>query len=211
MSGKTETNETQTMDISYFYKNNRFFHFLSKTKKYKDLYWSKEAAVSFILAMISLVICLFIVFKIDNITKVQEQFSVSKIDIEGSINFIRNTLNIIIAGLFSLLGFLVGGLAILAGMANNKILKNIIDSGKGLNFFRILFTFYFAGAILGFTLVTTIISYLITYTSFPFSVGLFSFLCFIVSYFMYFIMIYTIMLLGTSLRFFLLNYHYFSE
>lgn len=206
-------------DIEYYYKNNRFWELFWSTRKYKDLIWSKEAFLSLCLSVLTLVIILIILFKIrdfssfnfNNLNYIRLEAAKDNTTVAELINLIRSLLNMVIAGLFGLLGFLVGGLAILTGTMSNKVLKNIYDDGKIKNLMSIIFNFYFSGGLLGFGIVVGLLSYLVTYTAFPLTILKLSTWVLFVSYFLYFALIYTVMLLGTCLRIFLLSYRYYED
>ncbi|GBF34173.1 hypothetical protein DCCM_3285 [Desulfocucumis palustris] len=68
-----------------------------------------------------------------------------------------------------MLGFLVGGLAIISGTISNKILKNINAEEKSDHLINVVYAFYFNGALVGFTLVLFLSFYLSLYTNWPIS------------------------------------------
>ena len=187
------TKNLSPQNIEYYYKKNRFINLLLSSKKWLDLIWSKEAFISFILA------CLFsfVINKVYNTLNIKDFCSIASV---GLIT--------ISAGFLSMLGFVVGGLAIISGTVSNKILYNINSDGKFQYIMNILFGFYFTGALIGLNLVMFLLAYLCFYTNWPISELRLYLLSFVVGYFFWFTVIYAIMLLGTCLRLLILSYRY---
>ncbi|MFG0234831.1 hypothetical protein [Brevibacillus porteri] len=200
-------------DIEVYYRENRYWDLLKRTKKYKDLYQSKEAFVSLLISFITVFFLLHVLLNKNTI-----DFFIwfhltaeDKVYIENTINLLRSLLPTIIGGYFSLLGFLVGALAIITGTLGNKVMSNIVDDGKIKHMMSIIFNFYFSGSLMGVALTLLILSYLSTFTAIPLNAGVFIVWSILVCFVVYFSIIYSIMLLGTCIRLFLLGYKYFDE
>lgn len=193
---KTKYNDTQNETlIDYFYKTKHtgFISLLISSRKYEELYKSKEALISLIVSMASSIIW----FKIFNYVNIYEFNEI-----------IRSITMTIFASLIGMLGFAISGLAILTGTITNKIISKINDNELIRHLISILYSFYFIGAFIGTSIIAFIIMYLM---SFPdilatnFSVVTLSF---ILSYLFCFSIFYSIALLGTCLRIFLLGYKF---
>ena len=176
--------------IDYYYQYDRYFDFLKSSRKWIDLLWSKEAAVSIGIAIAFAVI-------------VREAYQVSPI--ADFLNGIRTALITLGAALLGVLGFLIGGLAIISGTISNKILKKINSEEKFNHLMEIVFTFYFDGSLIGVTLLNFITLYFCSYTDWLISAKSVFFITLFSGYLFWFSVIYSIMLLGTCLRLLLLS------
>ena len=180
-------------DVEYYYKKNRFLSLLISTRKWRDLILSKEALVSISLAFITTYI-------VNNIY--------STLATKDFCNFIGYLLLTTGIGLIGMLGFLVSGMAIISGTIGNKILKNINSERKFDKIISIVFSFYFDGALIGITLVLFFFTYLSLQTNWMISVMKVHILSFGAAYLFWFVVTYSIMLLGTLLRLLILTYRY---
>lgn len=179
--------------VEYYYKHNRFLSLLKTSQKWKDLFSAKEALVSLILGLLSSLL----------IIKLSESMPMSEFQ-----DFIGGTLLALSAGLIGMLGFLISGLTIISGSLSNKILKNIDEEKKFSHLMSIVFTFYFDGALIGLTLALFLLSYLSINTNLLISLTAFYGIIFICSYLFWFTIVYSVMLLGTSIRLLILGYFY---
>ncbi|WP_432748906.1 hypothetical protein NXG61_08450 [Pectinatus haikarae] len=179
--------------ISYFCRKNSFYSMLCITKKYKELYKSKESKLTFILAMASIII-LYLLY--------DEIFSLQMTDV------IKNIFLMLVPGLIGLLGFLVAGLAMMASIITKEAILKIDEKKKSKSLVGILFSFYFEGFIVGLNIVLMILSYILV--SFPQKINFYIFmiLAFLISYIFWFSIIYAITLLGTCINFFFVNVYY---
>ncbi len=132
-------------------------------------------------------------------------------NVDELVNSSRAILSITLAGLFGLLGFLIGGLAILTGTLGNKVIKHINENRTIKNLISIIFNFYFAGAIAGLTIVLSLLAYLITYVNLPLNYVFFIVITLVVTHLTYFSLIYSVMLLGTCIRLFILGYKFYAD
>lgn len=205
--------KSKKKDIRVYYKENRFWDLLKRSQKYKDLYNSKEALVSLLLSIITLSFFMHVLLEKRTIDLlIWMNFSIENgLNVIETVRLIQSLLPTIIGGYFSLLGFSIGALAILTGTLGNKIISNVNDDGKIKHLMNVIFTFYFSGSLMGFSLVLLIFSYLATFTEILINVGVFVSWVLIVSYIVYFSIIYAIMLFGTCIRLFLLGYKYYDE
>ncbi|MBF7081867.1 hypothetical protein IT084_02615 [Desulfallas sp. Bu1-1] len=183
-------------NIEYYYKKNRFINLIFTSKKWRDLIKSKEAFVSLVLAIIFSMI-------------IREIYQTNST--QNFCSLIGMALLTLSAGLLGVLGFLVGGLAIISGTISNKILKNINTEDKFDHLINIVFVFYFNGALVGFTLVLFLSLYLSLYTNWSISELKVFIISLIINYFFWFTIIYAVMLLGTCLRLLVLTYKFENE
>lgn len=209
-----KTKETEETDkIQYYFNQNRFKHLLRETKKYRDLYASKEAIISLLLSLITVFLILSVAHGISSLSTLNiildNEFA--KGNLIRVIDLIKGLLNINLAGLFGLLGFIIGGLSILSGTISVKVIDSINDEGKIKHLIRIMFSFYYTGALIGVTIVFSLFSYISTYTQFQMNIYVLVIWSLILSYISYFTIITCVMLMGTSLRFFLLNHWYYLK
>ncbi|MFV9833442.1 hypothetical protein [Bacillus stercoris] len=182
-------------DIDYYYQNNRFFNILYSTKKYNDLWRSKEAFISLFLSFGVTLLLWFVLIT-------------SKSESGTFIEVARGLLPVILGGFFSLLGLTIGGLAIITGTIEEEIITKIREERKFESLISVIYNFYFCGALIGFSMVLSILAYLITYIELAFNMYLFWLGSLIFNYFVLFSIIYSVMLLGTCIRIFLLRYFY---
>ncbi|KLU61448.1 hypothetical protein CEB3_c21270 [Peptococcaceae bacterium CEB3] len=185
--------ELSSDKIEYYYKKNRFINLLLITHKWRDLLIRKEAAFSIVLAVLSTWL-VFVIY----MTTATKDFS----------TFVSNLTLTLGVGLISILGFLVGGLAIIAGTVGSKVLYNINSEKKFDHLMSIIFSFYFGGAVTGVTLVIFIGTYLLVHTPWDISLPGVIVISIIASYFFWFVVVYSIMLLGTLLRLVIMTYRY---
>jgi MFS family permease len=188
--------QEETTKIEYFYRHNGFFELLKATKKYKELIGSTEALVSLILSIIFTVAFYFISGPLS-----EDKFN----------ELIRSLLLNITAGLISVLGFTVGALAIMSGTISNRLVNKVVEEEKIKYLMGVIYSFYFSGVVIGCTIISFLFMYLISYSNLQVTaiamIGVSMFL----SYFFWFSIIYSIALLGTCVRIFLLNYKFSQE
>lgn len=188
-----EVRNKKNVDDFYGIKNSSFFYLLRTTRKWKELFNQKEAIISLIFSIVSLLVLRFVY------------------NTEGINTFvivIQNLLIGILSGFISLLGFIISGLAIFTGTITDKIVKKINNDKKIEHLIGILYSFYFIGAIIGITICLFVISYIMTYTKLEINNVILCSIVLILSYLFCFSILYSIALLGTCLRIFLLNYKY---
>lgn len=182
--------------IEYFYEKNRFLNLLRDTKKYTDLWKSKNAFLCFLLS-IAMTIMFFYMYEnapLDNLLEV-----------------VRVILITIAGGFFSLLGLIIGGLALITASIGNDLIDEIKKVNKVEEIMSVIFNFYFSGVITGLTLIGSVIAYIVTFLPMEFKPILFFVWCFIHAYMITFSVIYSVMLLGTCIRIFLLRYFYLNS
>ena len=178
-----------------------FFNFLRDTKKYRELVKDHSSILSFILSMFfTVVLYNYILFDKDYLNKTIDSLLLS-----------------FSAGLFSLLGVYIAGLAIFMSIIKPNTIENLNRRNRIHNLVGILFSFYFIGAFV----LLTIILFIIAYFRLPIDLVLQRFLneniyYFIVTkgvvvylwitlYSFFFSISYTVALLGTCINFFFAN------
>lgn len=185
-----ERDYIENADLDKALKYNRFQHLLVETRTYKDFYWSKEAFFSFCIALI--------------FTYLMK--TVSSSDISGALEIAEMLIPSFIGGMLTILALSLTGLAIVTSTLGEKFITIITRSGKLYSVLGILFNFYFAGFVIGITIVSLTFTYIIMGISKPYNDLLYSILVFMNSYLVFFSVIYSIMLLGTCIRMFLVKY-----
>lgn len=186
--------EKEDYDINYYMKNSRFFHLLKATKKYEDIYKSKEALLSLVLTIITIGTLSF--------SYINEEIFIMQQD--KLLDFV----GIIIGGMFGLLGFLIGGLALIVGSIAPKIMEKINDNGKFNSLVKIVFVFYLDGMLIFATIVLMVITYIVLLSPFEYSFLIFLIMGSVNSYLFYYSLISSVMLMGTCIRLMFLNYLY---
>lgn len=178
-----------------------FFDFLRDTKKYRELVKDHSSILSFILSMFfTVVLYNYILFDKDYLNKTIDSLLLS-----------------FSAGLFSLLGVYIAGLAIFMSIIRPNTIENLNRRNRIHNLVGILFSFYFIGAFV----LLTITLFIIAYFRLPIDSVLQRFLnenmyYFIVTkgvvvylwitlYSFFFSISYTVALLGTCINFFFAN------
>lgn len=198
MSG--EKTETYAERLKKYKLKNRFFNFLKETKKYKEPLWTKEAAFTFIITLI----VSYLYFFPNSFSNVEPE---KLNEIMGSLNtFGKEYLKLSIGGLFALLGFTISGLAIVTGTISDTTVKRINEKKRIPALLSVMFNFYFCGAIVGFTIILHIFSILYLNLDIVINFNLFKIFTFINIYFLIFSLIYSVMLLGTCIRLFILKH-----
>ena len=111
----------------------------------------------------------------------------------------------------SLLGFIVSGLAIIAGTVSNKVANQMDIEGKFDALISILFSYYFVGFVIGILIIIFFGVYFIFSLGLNFNIYLFLLLSIILTYGFFFVVLYSVSLLGTSLNIFVISYSYSKE
>jgi len=91
------------------------------------------------------------------------------------------------------------------------MIEAVNEEGKIKHLVNIMFSYYFTGGLIGITIVSLVVSYISTYLTFEMNKLTLFIWTVIVSYLCFFSIISCVMLLGTSMRFFLLNYWYYRK
>lgn len=177
-------------------ENTRFVNLLITTRKYKDFFWSIEALLSLIMSAIA---CLIFYFFIKSV-EFSEVISVS-----------REILINLFSALIGMLGFIIGGLAILTGTISNKVMRELNKLKKIKSLIGILYSFYFTGFIIGVTILVSISVYLLSFVPSTYFLQITFVWVFIIGYLFSFSIIYSIALLGSCLRVMLINYKFTSD
>ena len=138
-----ETND-ESKHFKYYLEHDRFLDFLKAKKTYKEIYSSKEGKLSITL---SFLITFYILELVIDFPKLNITYKLT------------NILGIILGGGFGLLGFLVGGMAIIVGSIDQSTITIIDKDGKYENLLSIIFRFYYDGVIIGLLIIISIINY----------------------------------------------------
>lgn len=129
-------------------------------------------------------------------------------EIETVVSVIQQVLLGTAIALLGMLGFIVSGLAIIAGTIGSKVAKQMETEGKFGSLINILFSFYFIGFIIGILIVAFFFSYFLTTLGLSFNAIIYVIFTFILAYGFFFAVFYAVSLLGTSLNIFVINYNY---
>ncbi|MFC4411450.1 hypothetical protein ACFOZY_13565 [Chungangia koreensis] len=177
-------------DLKKVLNFNRFHQLLFATKKYKDLISEKEAFFNFLLSIGVLVL-------------VHIFYNQSRQDF---FNSVLTLIPVFIGGMFTILGLSLAGLAIVTATIGEKFITKLVKEKKLYSLIDIIFSFYFAGAIISLTIIILLLTYFIIMTVSYFNIVWFSVVSFINIYFTFFSLIYSVMLLGTCIRLLLVKY-----
>ncbi|MFS1004894.1 hypothetical protein ACFC9A_01770 [Enterococcus casseliflavus] len=180
----------KTADDYYNVENQRLLPLIFSTNKFKDIYFSKEAFISFIM---SVIFTLFVSFVI-------------KTSSENPTDRILDLLGIQIGTLLGLLGFLIGGAALLTGSISIDMMKVIDKNQKFHQLLALLVPFYLLGVMVGISFFISVFIYLAVLTNFPFNFFMIFIFALLNFYFLFYSLISSIMLLGTCIRIFILRY-----
>lgn len=178
-----------------------FFDFLRDTKKYRELVKDHSSILSIILSMFfTVVLYNYISFDEDYLNKTIDSLLLS-----------------FSAGLFSLLGVYIAGLAIFMSIIKANTIENLNRRNRIHNLVGILFSFYFIGAFVLLTILLFIVAYLRlpidlllqrllneNMYNFIINKGIVVYLL-ITLYSFFFSISYTVALLGTCINFFFAN------
>ena len=182
-------------DIDYFLDNKKsgFFPLLKSTEKWKEFFVDKVSGIAFFVSI-------GMIFLFD--------YLYTTIDLESFNSLIQNLTNIIISALVGELGFIISGMAIFTGTITNKLVRNIDEDGKAESLIGILYSFYFVGAVIGIAIVLFIVMYGFSYSDIPVSRTAIIVSGGGLSYLFTWIIFYSVSLLGTCLKLFLVSYKY---
>jgi hypothetical protein len=138
-------------------------------------------------------------------------YLVTDTGVSALIETIRNPILTILGGFFSLLGFTIGGLALLTGTIGAEVITKLREEKKIDHLMSVIFNFYFCGVVTGLTAILSLITYIITFIPMKINIILFYIWGLLYCYLIIFSIIYSVMLLGTCIRLFLLRYFYIMK
>lgn len=191
--------ERNKRDFKYYRSNNRFFGLLKDSKKYKNLWSPKEGLASLIITVFLTMLVWFVLKSYD---------LSNSVEVDKIFTNIRSIILTFIGGFLSVLGFTIGGLALITGTISENVLRNIEKDDKEESLVNVIFIFYFSGFLNGLNVLILSSVYLVSLFNLPVSPWLFITITAPVIYLLFFSLIYSIMLLGTCIRIFLLrDYH----
>ena len=177
--------------ISDVKKHDRYWNFLASTKIYVELFWSKEAAVS---TVISVVFGGMLILS-NYPSHITEFTSISK-----------SLLEMIISSEVGILGFLIGGLALIVGSIGLKVIKKIDNLGGFTSLLEIFFRFYFEGSLWALEIVISFFAYIIIGFRLPINWIVSGCLTLLIGYLFIYTLIAGTMLMGSCIRLMILNY-----
>jgi len=119
-------------------------------------------------------------------------------------------LNVGIA-LLGMLGFIVGGLAIISGTIGNKIAHAINKEGKFDKLLSILFSFYYIGFVVAILIVLFFFSYFLVSIHYSFNYYLYAIISVVLCYLFFFSIFFCVSLLGTCINMFVINFNYSED
>ncbi|MEQ7028504.1 hypothetical protein [Enterococcus gallinarum] len=188
-----ENPERNKGKIEFYYTNNSFCDFLKNTETYKDLYWSKEAFFCFLFSCV--------------ITYVLLSF-ICESPTEQTSEQLRDLLAILIGSLVGLLGFVIGGLALIVGSIGKKMIEFVSSQDQFSELLGIIFRFYYIGVVLGIATIIHLVSYIILLLPENFNFILSLVFLLLNSYAFLFSLISSIMLMGSCIKLMLLQYRF---
>ena len=133
------------------------------------------------------------------------------IDSINFITFARNFSLTVIGPSIGMLGFIIAGVAILTGAANNNIIKNINRDKKTKAFILVMFSFYFISVILGLSIGLFVFDYILTWINNGINSIAVAIFALISCYLLSFSIIYSIALLGSCIKMLLVIYRYSGQ
>lgn len=183
-------------NFEYFLEHDRLLDYLKASKTYREIYSSKEGILSLALSCIitAYILILVIGFPKLNIT-----------------NKLTNVLEVILGGGFGLLGFLVGGMAIIVGSIDQSTITIIDKAGKYKSLLSIVFRFYYDGLIIGILIITGITNYFLLMLPLKFNLFFLGLFTFFNSFLFFYSLILSVMLLGTAIRLMNLNHKFYED
>lgn len=131
-------------------------------------------------------------------------------DITVVTEVLKNLMLYIGAGLISMLGFIISGLAFASGTLSNEIIDKINEQGKFDSLQQILFSFWYIGRITGISIGLFFITYIIISINLPLNLLLFLCISIPLSYCFYYIIFYCVSLLKTCFNLFSVRFLYWK-
>lgn len=114
-------------------------------------------------------------------------------------------------GLLGMLGFIISGLAIISGTIGYKVTRQMVLEEKFKSLLSILFSFFYIGRFVGILIIFFICSYFSLGIRLPFNVYFYLIVCLVLSFSLFFVVFFSVSLLGTCINMFVLNYLYTTE
>lgn len=191
------TNECNSTNLNYWILLKGFTAYLYATKKYTELLTTKTAGLSMIIGIFIAVII--------NLS----------LDYDKDGRFVQSMQGLIvnlISGFLGLLGFIVGGLALVSGTIETNIINKILKRGKISSLMGLLYSFCFHGGLVLLSIILLTFTFFISTLPYAvidsFLVNRWALLVLsaMISYFCAFAMLYSMTVLITCLRLFLLRY-----
>lgn len=194
-NSNSKEDENSEPNLEYFANNDRFIDYIRATKMYQEIWNSKEGIISVVVALI---VSFFLIYIFAFIPKFNPTDN------------LLNILGIIIGGAFGLLGFLVGGMALIVGSISDEMIDIVDKGGQFKSLLSIIFRFYYDGVLIAMLIIVSFISYFMLMLPSVYNIILISILGFFNSFLFFYALILSVMLLGTSIRLMILR-HSFSR
>ncbi|MFC6180007.1 hypothetical protein [Lactiplantibacillus daowaiensis] len=179
--------------ISDVKEHDRYWDFLTSTKIYVEVFWSKEAAISIVISGIFAGMLI-----VSNYPAHTTEFT----------SVAKSVLEMIISSEVGILGFLIGGLALIVGSIGLKVIKKIDSLGGFTSLLEIFFRFYFEGSLLALEIVISFFNYILISSRLPINWVLSGFMTLLVGYLFIYTLIAGTMLMGSCIRLMILNYEF---
>lgn len=192
----TKKINNKSKNFEYFLKHDRLLDYLYASKTYQEIYSSKEGILSLTL---SFLITGYILILVVEFPKLNISYKLT------------NVLEVILGGSFGLLGFLVGGMAIIVGSIDQSTITIIDKAGKYESLLSIVFRFYYDGLIIGILIITSIINYFVLMLPIKFNLFFLGLFTFFNSFLFFYSLILSVMLLGTAIRLMNLNHKFYED
>ncbi len=177
-------------------KKTSFFALLRSTEKWEEIYNQAESKMAGVFSVIVLIVLCVAYYHSNFLEYMDLLKTITMFAIESSVG---------------MLGFIISGLAIFTGTITNKLVENISSDNKADALIGVLFSFYFIGMIIAISVVVYLVVYIFLASDFVFSVFLLIIVSFICLYFYFFAIFYSVSLLGTCIRIFLVSYKYSKD
>ena len=137
---------------------------------------------------------------------------ITNTDIASIKSTLQNYTLYIAAALLGMLGFLVGGLAIISGTVSNKVAQTMNKAGAFDALLSVMFSFYYEGAVIGALIFLYFVAYLALSIGWVFNFLFIKILilvfAFLLSYGLSFAVCFAVSLLGTCINMFIINYNF---
>lgn len=191
-----ENNQEKLIEYYFSTKHTKFFHLLRITEKWKETYKSNAGKISLLISILLVFVW---------------RYLFNSVDIEIFNQIIRDITTNIFGALIGMLGFIISGLAILTGTVNDKLIDIIDKKRMSVHIISILYSFYFIGAFIGVSILMFVGMYLMSFPDIIATNVRVAVISFALSYMFCFSIFYSIALLGTCLRIFIVSYKFIKD
>lgn len=170
-------------------KNNKYIYVFLKSKKYEELsdFENWEVRIATLLSIITSLI-MFMLIK--------------ELKIEEINNLLRSLTKDFAIAFIGFLGVVISGLAIFLATLNSKFIKFISNNGKIKKIENILLSFYLLAIVVVGIIIANLLLYIVTFFDCNLNYIITIILTLLISYNFYFILLYSIALIGNSIDIF---------